>query len=84
MDPAGPSFQNKDWSVGLNPSCADYVDVIHTHGTADIILGLGTLKPLGHVDFYPNDGRDQPGCILDPMVNGKLHPRDISAVPDGT
>jgi len=72
MDPAGPSFQTKDWSVGLNPSCANYVDVIHTHGTADLIIGLGTLKPLGHVDLYPNGGQDQPGCILDPRSSRSL------------
>ena len=48
-------------SIGLNPSCADLVDVIHTNGLA----GLGLFKPCGHIDFYPNGGTNQPGCTSD-------------------
>ena len=48
---------DRDVSAGLNPSCADLVDVIHTDG-----LFLGMLKALGHIDFYPNGGYNQPGC----------------------
>jgi hypothetical protein len=42
--------------------------VAHTNGEPGIILNLGTMKPLGHMDFYPNGGGEQPGCILDPFV----------------
>lgn len=65
LDPAGPLFECKQWGVGLNPSCATFVDVMHTHGIANIILNLGTMKLLGDVDFFPNGGGLQPGCILD-------------------
>ncbi|KAJ8935336.1 hypothetical protein NQ318_016629 [Aromia moschata] len=59
LDPAGPLFEN----VLMTPDkrlChndADFVDVIHT----DIQLS-GYTAPIGHVDFYPNGGLNQPGC----------------------
>ena len=67
MDPAGPLFEDHDWTIGLNPNAADFVDIMHTHGERSLILNLGTMKILGHVDFYPDGGDDQPGCILDPV-----------------
>lgn len=81
MDPAGPMFENRDSSCGLNPDCADYVDVMHTNGESSIILNLGTLKPLGHVDFYPNGGGRQPGCLLDPYT-APLELNDIPKLDD--
>jgi hypothetical protein len=30
LDPAGPDFEHKPPSIGLNPDCADYVDAMHT------------------------------------------------------
>ena len=57
LDPAGPSFQSRqDKTVGLKPTFARFVDVIHTDNA------LGSLRDLGHIDFYPNGDRDQPGC----------------------
>ena len=57
MDPAGPWFEGSlDRTVGLNPTSARLVDVIHT----DTIYG--TLRDLGHIDFYPSGGKQQPGC----------------------
>jgi len=58
MDPAGPSFDSSDdLTIGLNPACATFVDVLHTDSQV-----YGTLRALGHLDFYPAEGHDQPGC----------------------
>lgn len=58
MDPAGPWFEgNPDKTVGLNPTSAAFVDVIHTDAE------LGTERDLGHIDFYPDGGTSQPGCF---------------------
>lgn len=60
MDPAGPAWENKDMDPEkekLCPNDADFVDVIHTD-----IYYSGYVAPIGHVDFYPNGGKDQPGC----------------------
>ncbi|XP_045484661.1 pancreatic lipase-related protein 3-like [Pieris rapae] len=59
LDPAGPCFSNVSLDSRLDASDADFVDVIHTNAG---ILGLN--EPVGHKDFYPNDGMSQPGCIL--------------------
>jgi len=42
----------------LDPTDAEFVDVIHTCGGT-----LGYKGALGHADFYPNGGSAiQPGC----------------------
>ena len=56
-------FENYPETARLNPTDADFVDVIHTMGDEGIIMDFGTLLPLGHADFYPNGGVDQPGCV---------------------
>ncbi|KAL3869306.1 hypothetical protein ACJMK2_042000 [Sinanodonta woodiana] len=62
MDPADPYFQGTDVKVRLDPGDADFVDIIHTDGSSILALGLGTNQAMGHVDFFPNGGKDQPGC----------------------
>ncbi|XP_076303679.1 pancreatic triacylglycerol lipase [Lasioglossum baleicum] len=65
LDPASPFFRNhlfREKSRKLDASDAQLVDVIHTDGSEDFADGFGLLKPLGHVDFFPNGGRQQPGC----------------------
>lgn len=44
LDPAGPWFEDKPLSVGLNKDCADFVDAWHTHGKPSLIVNCGTLK----------------------------------------
>jgi len=62
LDPAGPMFENYPNGARLQPGDANLVDAIHTMGKEGFILDLGTLVPLGHIDFYPNGGGIQPGC----------------------
>ncbi|XP_039275610.1 pancreatic triacylglycerol lipase-like [Nilaparvata lugens] len=64
LDPAEPYFQGMPPRVRLDPSDAQLVDVIHTDGTSIFLLGYGMSEPCGHVDFYPNNGREQPGCDI--------------------
>ncbi|ESO98917.1 hypothetical protein LOTGIDRAFT_113919 [Lottia gigantea] len=68
MDPAQPMFDQFDNSRHLDASDAHFVDVIHSDG-ADFtgVAGYGWIKPLGHIDFYPNGGMDQPGCSDNPV-----------------
>ncbi|CAL1267691.1 unnamed protein product [Larinioides sclopetarius] len=61
-DPAEPYFQNMPPSVRLDPTDADFVDVIHSDATDILFIGFGMSHPAGHVDFFPNNGRNQPGC----------------------
>jgi pancreatic triacylglycerol lipase len=69
LDPAEPHFSKTDPVVRLDPTDADFVDVIHTDAGPFINGGLGILQPVGHVDFYPNGGIEQPGCREDVISN---------------
>ncbi|KAJ4428052.1 hypothetical protein ANN_24066 [Periplaneta americana] len=58
LDPAKPIFEIKGLEDRLDPSDAEFVQVIHTAGGF-----LSFLEPLGHADFYPNGGKNpQPSC----------------------
>ncbi|RUS87809.1 hypothetical protein EGW08_004408 [Elysia chlorotica] len=67
LDPAGPYFEGTDKVVRLDPSDALLVDVIHSDAEPLIQLGFGLKQQVGHMDFYPNLGHDQPGCEPDPI-----------------
>ncbi|XP_032158126.1 lipase member I [Mustela erminea] len=57
LDPAGPKFSGKSPKDRLAYTDAKFVDVIHSDTN-----GLGIKEPVGHIDFYPNGGKTQPGC----------------------
>ncbi|KAL4149292.1 hypothetical protein QTP88_003272 [Uroleucon formosanum] len=58
LDPASPLFDTFLLSNEvLDKSDALFVDVVHTN------IGFkGKISPLGHLDFYANNGIAQPGC----------------------
>lgn len=58
LDPAGPLFSSTHSAVRLDPSDARFVDVIHTDARR-----WGIEEPCGHIDFYPNGGENQLGCL---------------------
>ncbi|RWS03031.1 pancreatic lipase-related protein-like protein [Dinothrombium tinctorium] len=67
LDPAGPGFKKKDPKFRLAPTDASYVEVIHTDAGNMVIEGFGLEDAVGHHDYYPNGGLQQPGCE---MVSG--------------
>ncbi|GAB6028920.1 hypothetical protein CHUAL_004718 [Chamberlinius hualienensis] len=64
LDPAKPFFELTSPNVRLDPTDANFVDVIHTDTglSARNLEGFGYYEPLGHADFYPNGGIIQTGC----------------------
>ncbi|XP_048864755.1 inactive pancreatic lipase-related protein 1-like [Brienomyrus brachyistius] len=81
LDPAEPYFQGCPELVRLDPSDAKFVDTIHTDSLPMIpYLGFGMAQAVGHLDFYPNGGKQMPGCdknILSQIV-------DIDGIWEGT
>ncbi|XP_077970899.1 inactive pancreatic lipase-related protein 1-like [Styela clava] len=71
LDPADPYFQGTPIIVRLDPTDARYVDVIHTDGDPFLSMGWGMIDPVGHADFYPNGGVDQPGCPGNEVEDGQ-------------
>jgi hypothetical protein len=69
LDPAGPYFEFTEPAVRLDPTDALFVEAIHTDGAATLQIGLGLMQKVGHVDYYPNGGKNQPNC---PDVPGKI------------
>jgi len=74
LDPAEPYFEWLHDSIRLDPSDAQFVDVIHTNGESifNVVVGgsgFGLMQKSGHVDFYPNGGLRQPGCEHKDLCN---------------
>ncbi|TEA41710.1 hypothetical protein DBR06_SOUSAS1510116, partial [Sousa chinensis] len=81
LDPAEPCFEGTPELVRLDPSDAQFVDVIHTDA-APIIpnLGFGMSQVVGHLDFFPNGGKEMPGC----KKNALSQIVDIDGIWEGT
>lgn len=60
LDPAGSMFSMNQPQERLARDDAVYVEVLHTNGGS---LGLGFGQPIGNIDFFPNGGSIQPGCL---------------------
>lgn len=82
LDPAGPYFTSTAPFVRLDPTDAQFVDNIHTDADSILMLGYGTGQPLGHIDFYPNSGHDQPGCDPISIAIDAITPDDIGDIRD--
>ncbi|NXL48086.1 LIPR1 protein, partial [Podilymbus podiceps] len=68
LDPAQPYFQGTPIEVRLDKTDAEFVDVIHTDSAPTIpYLGFGMSSAVGHLDFYPNGGKQMPGCGKNPV-----------------
>nr|UZS00786.1 triacylglycerol lipase [Neocaridina denticulata sinensis] len=78
MDPAGPYYTETPSYIRIDETDAVFVDNIHTDADHILMLGYGTEQEMGHLDFYPNSGHDQPGC--DPVSIGI---EIITDLPDG-
>ncbi|XP_060524419.1 uncharacterized protein LOC132700864 [Cylas formicarius] len=65
FDPAGPLFNFVKENERIDPSDADFVDVIFTSS------GLWGMKySVGDVNYWPNGGgKKQPGCSIPEIIN---------------
>lgn len=62
LDPAEHQFSDVEPEVRLEKSDAKFVDIVHSDIKPISQSGFGMIKPIGHIDFYPNGGLDNPGC----------------------
>lgn len=64
FDPAKPGYDDAPISARLHRNDALFVDIIHTNSKEKSQFSLGVSKSVGHLDFYPNGGVNQPGCHI--------------------
>ncbi|XP_037040913.1 phospholipase A1-like [Bradysia coprophila] len=57
LDPAGPLF-----TVGDSANRVHFTDAVHVENIVTDAGNLGFAQPVGHANFYPNWGVNQPGC----------------------
>ncbi|KAK3738410.1 hypothetical protein RRG08_037047 [Elysia crispata] len=62
LDPADPDYQCLPKIIRLDETDAMFVDVVHTNGAPFSEGGAGLIQQSGHIDFYVNGGKTQPGC----------------------
>ncbi|XP_049823455.1 inactive pancreatic lipase-related protein 1 isoform X2 [Aethina tumida] len=67
LDPTGLKFAGMPDAVRLNPNNAIFVEVLHTDASDS--LSQGTKFQFGHVDYYLNEAKTQPGCIEERTYN---------------
>jgi hypothetical protein len=79
MDPASPNFESQNATVRVDKTDAKFVDVIHTNGDSIFTGSVGMFTAVGHVDFYPNGGKQQPGCPSMTNLIGGFFSSDPSA-----
>ena len=59
-----------------------FLEAVHTSSGNSLVTGkLGLEANYGHVDYYPNGGRDQPGCSCE-FPTAKI-PKDLRRIEMG-
>lgn len=69
-DPAGPLFSVRSPEGRIDSGDGVYVECIHTNGPI-LGIGLGIGAAICDADYFPNGGRTQPGCLLDPCAHSR-------------